>query len=250
MSASSAASARVSLERLWRGSVVLRARLRTWPCSRAGTGSARYAKPPQADAGSRASYEDARGTRQSKASSVFIRDPGIPRCDAARGGPRRRREATPSACSRSMPRRGSSSRSWSWPTRGRRPGGPAPGGRDSRAPSDGRFGFKVVHPTSGERKAVVRLRRGQERGQEAEREERLRLYYVAMTRAIDRPPDLRRHRREPRKRRSAGCSAGSTARPSSRPPRSRSSSEREGRVVPRAGRPVRARDACRRGSRA
>ena len=52
--------------------------------------------------------------------------------------------------------------------------------------SDGRFGFKVVHPTSGERRGVFGYDAVREAGKEAEREERLRLYYVAMTRAIDR----------------------------------------------------------------
>jgi ATP-dependent helicase/nuclease subunit A len=52
--------------------------------------------------------------------------------------------------------------------------------------SDGRFGFKVVHPTSGERRGVFGYDDVREAGKEAEREERLRLYYVAMTRAIDR----------------------------------------------------------------
>jgi ATP-dependent exoDNAse (exonuclease V) beta subunit len=52
--------------------------------------------------------------------------------------------------------------------------------------SDGRFGFKMVHPTRGDRRPVFDYEdvRKAEEGQE--RAERLRLYYVAMTRAIDR----------------------------------------------------------------
>ena len=52
--------------------------------------------------------------------------------------------------------------------------------------SDGRFGFKVVHPTSGERRAVFRYEEVLDGQRDADRAERLRLYYVAMTRAIDR----------------------------------------------------------------
>ncbi len=52
--------------------------------------------------------------------------------------------------------------------------------------SDGRFGFKVVHPTSGERRAVFGYDEVLGGQREADRAERLRLYYVAMTRAIDR----------------------------------------------------------------
>jgi ATP-dependent exoDNAse (exonuclease V) beta subunit len=52
--------------------------------------------------------------------------------------------------------------------------------------ADGRLGFKVVHPTSGERMAVFEYDEVAGAGREAARAERLRLYYVAMTRAIDR----------------------------------------------------------------
>jgi ATP-dependent helicase/nuclease subunit A len=52
--------------------------------------------------------------------------------------------------------------------------------------ADGRLGFKVVHPSSGERKAVFGYDEVAGAGREAARAERLRLYYVAMTRAIDR----------------------------------------------------------------
>ncbi|HUK44305.1 MAG TPA: UvrD-helicase domain-containing protein [Gaiellaceae bacterium] len=52
--------------------------------------------------------------------------------------------------------------------------------------ADGRLGFKVVHPSSGERKPVFDYEQVADAEREAARAERLRLYYVAMTRAIDR----------------------------------------------------------------
>ena len=68
---------------------------------------------------------------------------------------------------------------------GRDLGGPR-SGDEIVALSDGRFGFKMVHPTRGDRRPVFDYEdvRKAEEGQE--RAERLRLYYVAMTRAIDR----------------------------------------------------------------
>ena len=68
---------------------------------------------------------------------------------------------------------------------GRDLGGPPPAD-EILALSDGRFGFKVVHPTSGERKAVFGYDEVLDAEREAGRAERLRLYYVAMTRAVDR----------------------------------------------------------------
>jgi ATP-dependent helicase/nuclease subunit A len=68
---------------------------------------------------------------------------------------------------------------------GRDLGGPPPAD-EILALSDGRFGFKVVHPTSGERKAVFGYDEVLDADREAGRAERLRLYYVAMTRAVDR----------------------------------------------------------------
>src|SRR5438128_2394266 len=70
----------------------------------------------------------------------------------------------------------------------------ADAGRDRAAPSadeilalaDGRFGFRVVHPTRGERMPVFGYEEVREAGREEDRAERLRLYYVAMTRAVDR----------------------------------------------------------------
>ena len=68
---------------------------------------------------------------------------------------------------------------------GRDTGGPR--GRDEIvALSDGRFGFRMVDPTSGERKPVFDFDDVREVERLEERAERLRLYYVAMTRAIDR----------------------------------------------------------------
>jgi ATP-dependent exoDNAse (exonuclease V) beta subunit len=68
---------------------------------------------------------------------------------------------------------------------GRDLGGAAPAD-EIVALADGRLGFKVVHPASGERKAVFEYDEVAGAGREAARAERLRLYYVAMTRAIDR----------------------------------------------------------------
>ncbi|MDX6513129.1 MAG: hypothetical protein QOE36_2633 [Gaiellaceae bacterium] len=62
----------------------------------------------------------------------------------------------------------------------------APGGDEILALSDGRFGFKVVHPTRGSREPVFGYEEVRAAGKEEERAERLRLYYVAMTRAVDR----------------------------------------------------------------
>jgi ATP-dependent helicase/nuclease subunit A len=63
---------------------------------------------------------------------------------------------------------------------------PAPAADELLALSDGRFGFRVVDPITSERRgafAYDELRRAREA---EDRAERLRLYYVAMTRAIDR----------------------------------------------------------------
>ena len=71
----------------------------------------------------------------------------------------------------------------------------ADAGRDTGRPpspdeilalSDGRFGFRMVHPTKGERRAVFGYEDVKEASAAQDRAERLRLYYVAMTRAIDR----------------------------------------------------------------
>ncbi|MDW8337808.1 MAG: 3'-5' exonuclease [Thermoleophilia bacterium] len=71
----------------------------------------------------------------------------------------------------------------------------ADAGRDTGAPrggdeivalSDGRFGFRMVHPTRGERRSVFGYDAVRAAARAKERDERLRLYYVAMTRAIDR----------------------------------------------------------------
>ena len=70
----------------------------------------------------------------------------------------------------------------------------ADAGRDRTAPSpdeilclpDGRFGFRVADPATGRRRAAFEYEAVREAGREEQRAERLRLYYVAMTRAVDR----------------------------------------------------------------
>ena len=68
---------------------------------------------------------------------------------------------------------------------GRDVGGPR-GPDEIVALSDGRFGFRMVHPTLGDRRGVFGWDAVKEAAGDQERAERLRLYYVAMTRAIDR----------------------------------------------------------------
>jgi ATP-dependent helicase/nuclease subunit A len=70
----------------------------------------------------------------------------------------------------------------------------ADAGRDRRAPaadellalSDGRFGFRVVDPLTSERRGAFGYEEVKQAREAEDRAERLRLYYVAMTRAIDR----------------------------------------------------------------
>jgi ATP-dependent helicase/nuclease subunit A len=70
----------------------------------------------------------------------------------------------------------------------------ADAGRDRAPPqsdeilalSDGRFGFRVADPITSERRGVYEYEAVKETRKTEERAERLRLYYVAMTRAIDR----------------------------------------------------------------
>jgi len=57
---------------------------------------------------------------------------------------------------------------------------------DILALSDGRFGFKVAHPATGRRLGTTSYHDIKEEREAAERAERLRLYYVAMTRAMER----------------------------------------------------------------
>ncbi len=68
---------------------------------------------------------------------------------------------------------------------GRDIGGPR-SGDEIVALSDGRFGFRMVHPTRGDRRPVFGFEAVREEEKRQEHAERLRLYYVAMTRAIDR----------------------------------------------------------------
>ncbi|HEX5799253.1 MAG TPA: UvrD-helicase domain-containing protein [Gaiellaceae bacterium] len=70
----------------------------------------------------------------------------------------------------------------------------ADAGRDRNAPSadeilclaDGRFGFRVADPATGKRRGAFGYDEVTARRREEDEAERLRLYYVAMTRAIDR----------------------------------------------------------------
>jgi ATP-dependent helicase/nuclease subunit A len=70
----------------------------------------------------------------------------------------------------------------------------ADAGRDRAPPasdeilalSDGRFGFRVADPVTSERRGAYAYEAVKEARKVEERAERLRLYYVAMTRAIDR----------------------------------------------------------------
>lgn len=70
----------------------------------------------------------------------------------------------------------------------------ADAGRDKRAPdsdeilalSDGRFGFKVADPATSKRRPAFDYEEVRQAREEEDRAERLRLYYVAMTRAVDR----------------------------------------------------------------
>jgi ATP-dependent exoDNAse (exonuclease V) beta subunit len=68
---------------------------------------------------------------------------------------------------------------------GRDTGGP-PSADEIIVRPDGRFGFRVVDPKSGKKRPVLDYDAVREAEKEDERAERLRLYYVAMTRAIDR----------------------------------------------------------------
>ena len=70
----------------------------------------------------------------------------------------------------------------------------ADAGRDRASPSpdeilclsDGRFGFRIVDPATSERRPAFAYEQVRAQREAEERAERLRLYYVAMTRAIDR----------------------------------------------------------------
>jgi len=57
---------------------------------------------------------------------------------------------------------------------------------DILALSDGRFGFKVAHPATGTRVSTLSYQDIKAQREHAEQAERLRLYYVAMTRAKER----------------------------------------------------------------
>ena len=63
---------------------------------------------------------------------------------------------------------------------------PAPAPDELLALSDGRFGFRVVDPLTSERRGAFGYDEVRQAREAEDRAERLRLYYVAMTRAIDR----------------------------------------------------------------
>jgi ATP-dependent exoDNAse (exonuclease V) beta subunit len=63
---------------------------------------------------------------------------------------------------------------------------PAPAADEILALSDGRFGFKVADPYTSKRRGAFAYDEVRAARQAEDRAERLRLYYVAMTRAIDR----------------------------------------------------------------
>ncbi|HEX6762668.1 MAG TPA: UvrD-helicase domain-containing protein [Gaiellaceae bacterium] len=86
---------------------------------------------------------------------------------------------------------------------GRDTGG-APSADEILVGADGRFGFRIVDPTSGRRAGVFNYDEVRAAEEREDRAERLRLYYVAMTRAIDRlivsgalDPDSRRDQTTP-----------------------------------------------------
>ena len=64
--------------------------------------------------------------------------------------------------------------------------GPPPGPDELLALSDGRFGFRVADPITSRRRGVFDYEEVRKAREAEDRAERLRLYYVAMTRAIDR----------------------------------------------------------------
>jgi ATP-dependent helicase/nuclease subunit A len=63
---------------------------------------------------------------------------------------------------------------------------PPVGGDEILALADGRFGFRVADPITSRRRDAFAYQQVKEAREREERSERLRLYYVAMTRAIDR----------------------------------------------------------------
>src|SRR5213079_3181263 len=63
---------------------------------------------------------------------------------------------------------------------------PPPSPDEILALSDGRFGFRVADPVTSKRRGAFAYEEVRVARQAEERAERLRLYYVAMTRAIDR----------------------------------------------------------------
>ena len=117
---------------------------------------------------------------------------------------------------------------------------PKPSGEEIICLPDGRFGFKVVDPATGKRKPAFAYDEVRDAEEAAEEAERLRLYYVAMTRAIDKlivAGSVDSREAATRGPRSAGCSSAS---------RSESSEDgelvRDERAARAARRPLRARE--------
>ncbi len=93
---------------------------------------------------------------------------------------------------------------------------------------DGRFGFHVVDPGSGRKRGVFSYEEVRAAEKADDEAERLRLYYVAMTRAIDRlivSGAFDAERARDATRRSAGCSSGSAS-PTTCSPGSSSTAQR------------------------
>ena len=162
----------------------LRARARastttTSPFSRATTASAATRTSASSPASPAPTRSCAAPTSRASCASSRDRRTSAPRSPTPSP---RRRAPTRCDCSRSTPRRASSSRSSS----SRTPAASRPPVSDILALSDGRFGFKVAHPATGTRVGTESYRDVKEHREQAERAERLRLYYVAMTRAMER----------------------------------------------------------------
>src|SRR4029078_5291650 len=70
---------------------------------------------------------------------------------------------------------------------------PKPSGEEIICLPYGRFGFKVVDPAPGRRKSAFAYDEVRDAEEAAEEAERLRLYYVAMTRGIGKARGAGRH---------------------------------------------------------
>ena len=169
-----------------------RARLRPRR-ARAGDGRRRYANMRKLARLAR-SYEELRG-RDIEGFVRFVREQDAVGATRARGGRRGggRRRGPPAHDPRGQGARVQGRRRRRRRARPRALArrGPLPAGRPLR--------LQGRHPSTGKRLRRLRLRRGAEAEAEAERGERRRLYYVAMTRAIDRLIVVRLDRRRARR---------------------------------------------------